>query len=111
MIDLDTVMPGSVLADFGDLARTAACPAPEDEPDLARVHVDARLYEALVRGYLAGAGALLEPVELALLPLAGPLIALETGIRFLTRPPRRATSTSASTAPATTSTARAFSCG
>jgi hypothetical protein len=84
VIDLDTVMPGSVLADFGDLARTAACPAPEDEPDLARVHVDARLYEAIARGYLAGAGALLEPVERALLPLGGPLIALETGIRFLT---------------------------
>jgi hypothetical protein len=84
VIDLDTVMPGSVLADFGDLARTAACPAPEDEPDLARVRVDAALYEALVRGYLAGAGPLLEPVEIALLPLAGPLIALETGIRFLT---------------------------
>lgn len=84
VIDLDTVMPGSVLADFGDLARTAACPAPEDEPDLARVHVDARLYEALVRGYLAGTGGLLTPVEIALLPLAGPLIALETGIRFLT---------------------------
>jgi hypothetical protein len=84
VIDLDTVMPGSVLADFGDLARTAACPAPEDEPDLARVRVDARLYEALVRGYLAGTGGLLTPVEIALLPLAGPLIALETGIRFLT---------------------------
>jgi hypothetical protein len=84
VIDLDTVMPGSVLADFGDLARTAACPAPEDEPDLARVRVDERLYEALVRGYLAGTGGLLTPVEVALLPLAGPLIALETGIRFLT---------------------------
>ncbi len=84
VIDLDTVMPGSVLADFGDLARTAACPAPEDEPDLGRVHVDTRLYEALVHGYLAGTGALLTPVEIALLPLAGPLIALETGIRFLT---------------------------
>jgi hypothetical protein len=84
VIDLDTVMPGSVLADFGDLARTAACPAPEDEPDLARVHVDARLYEAIARGYLAGAGALLTPIERALLPLGGPLIALETGIRFLT---------------------------
>ncbi len=84
VIDLDTVMPGSVLADFGDLARTAACPAPEDEPDLARVRVDARLYEALVRGYLAGTGGLLTPVEIALLPLAGPLIALETGVRFLT---------------------------
>ena len=84
VIDLDTVMPGSVLADFGDLARTAACPAPEDEPDLARVRVDAHLYEALVRGYLAGTGGLLTAVEIALLPLAGPLIALETGVRFLT---------------------------
>ena len=84
VIDLDTVMPGSVLADFGDLARTAACPVAEDETDLARVRVDARLFEALVRGYLAGAGGLLEPIEIALLPLAGPLIALETGIRFLT---------------------------
>jgi Ser/Thr protein kinase RdoA (MazF antagonist) len=84
VIDLDTVMPGSVLADFGDLVRTAACPAPEDEPDLARVRVDARLYEALVRGYRAGTGGLLTPVEIALLPLAGPLIALETGVRFLT---------------------------
>jgi hypothetical protein len=73
-----------VLADFGDLARTAACPAPEDEPDLARVRVDPHLYEALVRGYLAGTGGLLTAVEIALLPLAGPLIALETGIRFLT---------------------------
>jgi hypothetical protein len=84
VIDLDTVMPGSVLADFGDLVRTAACPAPEDETDLARVQVDARLYEALARGYLTATGSLLEPVEIALLPLAGPLIALETGIRFLT---------------------------
>jgi hypothetical protein len=84
VIDLDTVMPGSVLADFGDLARTAACPAPEDETDLSRVRVDGALFAALVRGYLAGAGSLLEPVEVALLPLAGPLIAVETGIRFLT---------------------------
>jgi hypothetical protein len=84
VIDLDTVMPGSVLADFGDLARTAACPAPEDETDLSRVRVDGALYAALVRGYLAGTGALLEPVEIELLPLAGPLIALETGVRFLT---------------------------
>ena len=84
VIDLDTVMPGSVLADFGDLVRTAACPAPEDEPDLTRVRIDVRLYAALVRGYRAGTVGLLEPVEIALLPLAGPLIALETGIRFLT---------------------------
>lgn len=84
VIDLDTAMEGSVLADFGDLVRTGACPAAEDERDLTRVGLDARLYDALARGYLAGTGALLEPAELAALPLAGPLLALETGVRFLT---------------------------
>jgi hypothetical protein len=84
VIDLDTAMEGSVLADFGDLVRTAACPAAEDERDLSRVCVDAPLFEALAHGYLDGTGALLEPAERAALPLAGPLLALETGVRFLT---------------------------
>jgi len=84
VIDLDTVMEGSVLADFGDLVRTAACPAAEDERDLARIRLDPARFEALARGYLAGSGGLLEPAELAALPLAGPLLALETGVRFLT---------------------------
>jgi Ser/Thr protein kinase RdoA (MazF antagonist) len=83
VIDLDTVMEGSVLADFGDLARTAACPAPEDERDLERVRFDLARFEALARGYLSGAGALLSPPELRALPLAGPLLALENAVRFL----------------------------
>jgi Ser/Thr protein kinase RdoA (MazF antagonist) len=82
VIDLDTVMRGSVLADFGDLVRTAVCRAPEDarDPELARP--EPSLYEALARGYLEGAGDLLTPEEIAALPLAGPLITLETGLRF-----------------------------
>jgi Ser/Thr protein kinase RdoA (MazF antagonist) len=83
VIDLDTVMEGSLLADFGDLARTAACPAPEDERDLERVRLDLDRFEALARGYLAGAGAILTPSERAALPLAGPLLALENAVRFL----------------------------
>jgi len=83
VIDLDTVMEGTVLADFGDLARTAACPAPEDERDLDRVRFDRVRFEALARGYLAGAGSLLSPSELRALPLAGPLLALENAVRFL----------------------------
>jgi Ser/Thr protein kinase RdoA (MazF antagonist) len=83
VIDLDTVMEGTLLADFGDLARTAACPAPEDERDLERVGVDLARLEALVRGYLAGAGELLSAAELGALPLAGPLLALENAVRFL----------------------------
>jgi len=83
VIDLDTVMPGTLLADFGDLVRTAACTAPEDERDLARVGVDRTRFEALARGYLAGAGPLLAPAERRALPLAGPLLALENAVRFL----------------------------
>jgi hypothetical protein len=84
VIDLDTVMEGNVLYDFGHLVRTAACPSPEDEVDLASMRVEPNLLEALVEGYLAGAGSLLRDEELALLPLAGPLMALEDGVRFLT---------------------------
>jgi Ser/Thr protein kinase RdoA (MazF antagonist) len=83
VIDLDTVMEGTLLADFGDLVRTAACPAAEDERDLERVRFDPVRFEALARGYLAGAGARLAPAELRALPLAGPLLALENAVRFL----------------------------
>jgi Ser/Thr protein kinase RdoA (MazF antagonist) len=83
VIDLDTVMEGTLLADFGDLARTAACSAPEDERDLERVRVDLERFEALARGYLEGAGSLVSPRELRALPLAGPLLALENAVRFL----------------------------
>ncbi len=83
VIDLDTVMPGTVLADFGDLVRTAASTAAEDERDLARVDFDRHRFEALARGYVAGAGALLRPDELRALPLAGGVLALENAVRFL----------------------------
>ena len=84
VIDLDTVMEGTVLYDFGDLVRTAACPSPEDEVELGRMRIDPDLFRSLAEGYLTGAGTLLTEEELALLPLAGPLMALETGVRFLT---------------------------
>jgi hypothetical protein len=63
--------------------RTAASTAPEDERDLERVRFDGVRFEALARGWLAGAGGLLCPSELAALPLAGPLLALENAVRFL----------------------------
>jgi Ser/Thr protein kinase RdoA (MazF antagonist) len=82
VIDLDTVMRGNVLADFGDLVRTAVSPAPEDARDPAVAEPDPELYRALAEGYLEGAGPVLTPAELDALPLAGPLIALETALRF-----------------------------
>ena len=84
IIDLDTVMPGLVHYDFGDLVRTAASTAAEDCPDLSQVDVDHELYRALARGYLDGAAEFLTPAERRTLPLAGPLITFETGLRFLT---------------------------
>jgi aminoglycoside phosphotransferase (APT) family kinase protein len=83
VIDLDTVMPGLSLYDFGDLARRAASPVAEDERDLAKVHVDPRLFDALVEGYLRGAGATLLAEERAELVFASELMTLLLGMRFL----------------------------
>ena len=84
VIDLDTVMPGVGLCDFGDLARTASCRAAEDERDLARVDVDAGLFAALAAGWLAGAGDLIAAGERELLVTAARVMTLESGLRFLT---------------------------
>ena len=84
VIDLDTVMPGLVAYDFGDLVRTAANAAAEDERDLANVHMQWPVFEALVRGYLSTAGGFLTKGERALLAFAGKLMTFEVGIRFLT---------------------------
>ena len=84
VIDLDTVMPGSALYDFGDLVRTSTSPALEDEQDLSKVFMRPEMFEALARGYLKAAGAFLTPKEVELLPFSGKLITLEIGIRFLT---------------------------
>jgi Ser/Thr protein kinase RdoA (MazF antagonist) len=84
VIDLDTVMEGSVLFDFGELVRTGTCTAPEDERNLARMAFDLDLFRALARGYLAGAVPFLTEPETRVLPLAGAALTLENAIRFLT---------------------------
>lgn len=84
VIDLDTVMPGLSLYDFGDLVRTAANTAAEDESDLARVDVDVRAFAALARGWAQALGDTLLPVEREHLTSAGRLLTFETGVRFLT---------------------------
>ncbi len=84
VIDLDTVMPGLALYDFGDMVRTTTNPAFEDERDLTKVRMLFPMYEALVRGYLAAAGHFLNQVERQHLAFSGKLITLEIGLRFLT---------------------------
>ena len=63
IIDLDTVMPGLALYDFGDMVRTTTSPAAEDEKDLSKVTMQFPMFEALVRGYLESAGAFLTWAE------------------------------------------------
>ena len=84
VIDLDTVMPGLLIHDFGDLGRTAACALPEDSRELERVVADPALLAAVTQGYARATRPIATEAELALFPLAGPLITLETGLRFLT---------------------------
>lgn len=83
VIDLDTVMPGLALYDFGDMVRTMCSPAAEDERDLSKVSIRFEYFEALVRGYLSAAGPMLTSAEKRLLAVSGKLITFEIAIRFL----------------------------
>jgi Ser/Thr protein kinase RdoA (MazF antagonist) len=84
VIDLDTVMPGSSLYDFGDSIRSGANTADEDEQDLSKVWMDLNLFEQFTRGYLEMANGLFTPLELEYLPFSSMLITFELGMRFLT---------------------------
>ena len=84
VIDLDTVMPGLALHDFGDMVRSATNSGAEDERDLTRVNVRLEIFEALVDGYLEETNEVLTEAEFAHLVLAGRLMTYEVGIRFLT---------------------------
>jgi len=84
VVDLDTVMPGSLLFDFGDMARTMLSPVQEDSTDLARVQVRHRHFAALARGYHDGCGELLTPLERDNLVFAARMVTAVIGLRFLT---------------------------
>ena len=84
VIDLDTIMPGLALNDYGDSIRFGASTAAEDEPDVSKVHFDLYLFELYTRGYLEAAGAALTDTEKEYLPWGAKLMTLECGIRFLT---------------------------
>lgn len=84
VIDLDTVMPGLVLYDFGDMVRTATPPNAEDEENLNKVSVRLPMFRAIVKGYLDAASQFLTQTEIDHLAFSGKLITLEIAIRFLT---------------------------
>jgi len=84
VIDLDTVMAGLGVFDFGDLVRSGANTAAEDERDLSRVTLDLRAYDQIAAGFLEGVRGCLSPAEIDQLPFAARLITFEQGLRFLT---------------------------
>ena len=84
VLDLDTVMPGISLYDFGEIVRTGANPAAEDEIDLAKVCLNLDIYDVLTHGFLDAARDTLTDTELDYLPYGPKMMAFENGIRFLT---------------------------
>ena len=83
VLDLDTVMPGSSLYDYGDSIRFGAATAAEDEKDLSKMGINLHLFQVYTAGYLAACKSL-TPKELELLPLGAKIITLELAVRFLT---------------------------
>ena len=84
VIDLDTVMPGSALYDYGDSIRFGASTAAEDEQNLDLVSCDMNLFEIYTKGYTEGCAGSLTEKEIRLMPMGAKLMTLECGMRFLT---------------------------
>ncbi len=83
VIDLDTIMPGSMLFDFGDSIRFGASTAAEDEKDLTKVHFDINLFKAYAEGYCGAVKDSITKREAELLPYGSYLMTIECGMRFL----------------------------
>lgn len=84
VIDLDTVMPGLAMNDFGDAIRFGASTAAEDEVDLSKVTCDMDLYEIFAKGYIEGCDGKLTTTEIELMPMGAKMMTFECGMRFLT---------------------------
>jgi len=83
LIDLDTVMPGNLLFDFGDAIRSMTNSSTEDEPFTDHVNFRFDVFEAYTKGFIAASFPILSPEEIALLPFAPTIITIEQGIRYL----------------------------
>lgn len=84
VVDLDTVMPGSALYDYGDSIRFGATTGAEDEQNLELVNFDLELFEAFTKGYVKGCAGSLTEKEIRMMPIGAKIITLECGMRFLT---------------------------
>lgn len=83
IIDLDTIMPGTILFDTGDMIRTACNTAEEDEKDLSKVSFDAEMYKSLIGGYMESADSFLTKEEREGIKESGRVITQIMAVRFL----------------------------
>ena len=83
LVDLDTIMPGSLLYDFGDAIRIGCSTAGEEERDLDKVHFDLTSYEAFLKGFIKGIGNSITKYEAELLHISAKIMTFEIGMRFL----------------------------
>lgn len=84
VIDLDTVMPGLAVNDFGDSIRFGASTGAEDEPDLSKIECDMHLFEVYTKGFIEGCAGSLTETEIDMLPMGAKVMTYECGMRFLT---------------------------
>ena len=84
IIDLDTIMPGFSIFDYGDSIRFGANTAEEDEPDVSKVSLSLPLFDIYTKGFLEGCEGRLTEEEINMLPMGAKLMTMECGIRFLT---------------------------
>jgi hypothetical protein len=84
VVDLDTIMPGSALFDFGDAIRSGANTAAEDEQELEKVAMNIEIFEAYTKGYLESTFNLLNETEIEMLAFSARFITFIIGLRFLT---------------------------
>ena len=84
IIDLDTIMPGFSIFDYGDSIRFGANTAQEDEQDLSKVSLSLPLFEVYTKGFLEGSAGRLTETEISMLPYGAKMMTLECGMRFLT---------------------------
>ncbi len=84
VIDLDTIMPGFSVTDFGDAIRFGASTAAEDEQELSKVRLDVEMFRSYTKGFLEGCGGMLGNEEIMLLPEGAKMMTIECGMRFLT---------------------------
>lgn len=84
VIDLDTVMPGLAVNDFGDSIRFGASTGAEDEKDLSKIECCMHLFEVYTKGFVEGCNGKLTPAEIKALPIGAKVMTFECGMRFLT---------------------------